>query len=219
MRRRAEGKIVNTLTCYEEIADGYDRWKPIKEVYQAEERVLLSLVSDVKQRKILDVGCGTGRYTKRFENLESSVVGIDISSKMIRQAKAKTKRASLVIADASHPPFKDELFDTVLSTLMLNHMKDLNPFLAEIVRTCHSEGELILSSVWREGFNEITEFHEYFGSNFELMVTEYLYPPNVLQEALLTLGVKVTHSIISLYTNYGQGQKGVHIISAIKSCE
>lgn len=97
MRRRAEGKIVNTLTCYEEIADGYDRWKPIKEVYQAEERVLLSLVSDVKQRKILDVGCGTGRYTKRFENLESSVVGIDISSKMIRQAKAKTKRASLVL--------------------------------------------------------------------------------------------------------------------------
>jgi len=47
-------------------------------------------------------------------------------------------------------------------------------------------------------------------------VQEYLYPPNILHKALSGLGARVTHSLISLYIDYGEGQKGIHIVKAKK---
>lgn len=211
-----DSEIVDTFTCYEEIAEDYDQWKEFEIVTQAEEKVLLSLLGDAEAREILDVGCGTGRYVKQLEDFGARIVGIDISLKMIRLAKAKTKVASYLVADASRLPFKDNVFDIVLSALVLNHVKDLGLFLTEMLRTCRTGGELIMSSVWREGFHEVKEFPEYFGKNFEFTVQEYLYPPNILHKALSGLGAQVSHSVISLYTDYGEGQKGVHIIKANK---
>lgn len=62
----------------------------------------------------------------------------------------------------------------------------------------------------------MTEFPEYFGKDFEFTVHEYLYPPNVLHEELSRLGAKITHSVISLYIDYGEGRKGVHVLKAKK---
>jgi len=214
--RTADNKSVDTLTCYEEIAEDYDEWKEFEIVTQAEEKVLLSLIGDVEAEDILDVGCGTGRYAKRFEDLGARIVGIDVSIKMIHVAKSKTRMASYVVADASHLPFKDNIFHIVLSALVLNHIKNLSFFLTEMLRTCRTGGKQIMSSVWREGFQEVEEFPEYFGKNFEFTVQEYLYPPNILHKALSRLGARVSHSIISLYIDYGEGQKGIHIVKAEK---
>jgi len=212
--RTEESKIVDTLTCYEEFVEDYDQWEEFKIVTQAEEKALLSLMGDVKAQKILDVGCGTGRYAKRFEDLGAHMVGIDYSKKMIRKAKNKTRMTSYIVADALHLPFKDNIFRIVLSALVINHVKNLRLFLTEMLRTCRRGGELIISHVWREGFQDIREFHEYFGKNLEFTVQEYLYPPNILHKELSRLDAQVTHSIISLYIDYGEGKKGIHIVKA-----
>jgi len=214
--KTGETKVVDTLTCYEEIAQEYDQWEELKKVSQAEEKVLLSLMSNVEVWEILDVGCGTGRYAKRFEDLGAHVVGIDISKKMIHIAKTKTKMALYVVADASHLPFQDKVFQIVLSAQVLNHIKNLRLFLTEMLRTCRIGGELIMSSVWREGFHEVKEFPEYFGKDFGFTVQEYLYPPNILHKALSELAARITHSVVSLYIEYGEGQKGIHIVKARK---
>ena len=73
-----------------------------------------------------------------------------------------------------------------------------------------------MSSVWREGFREVKEFPEYFGKNAEFTLHEYLYPPSILHKALSGLGARVTNSIVSLYIDYGEGQKGIHIVKAKK---
>ena len=202
-----DSKIADTFTCYEEIAEDCDQLKEFKIVAQAEERVLLSLVGDVKTQAILDVGCGTGRYAKLLEDLGARMFGIDFSRKMIHIAKTITEIACYIVADASHLPFKDNVFHIVLSALVVNHIENLNLFLTEMLRTCRKGGELVMSSIWREGFQEIKEFPEYFGKNAEFAVQEYLYPPNILHKALSGLGARVTHSLISLYIDYGEGQK------------
>ena len=171
--RTAESKTVDTLTCYQGIAEDYDQLKEFKIVAQAEEKVLLSLIGDVRAQVILDVGCGTGRYAKRFEDLGARIVGIDVSKRMIRIAKTKTRLASYIVADASHLPFQNNIFHIILSALIVNHIKNLSLFLTEMLRTCRTGGELIMSSVWREGFLEAKEFPEYFGKNFEFTVQEY----------------------------------------------
>ena len=215
--RGGESRIVDTLTCYEEFAEDYDQWEEFKIVTQAEEKAVLSLVEDLEETDILDAGCGTGRYAKRFEDCGARVVGVDISRRMIQVAKTKTRTASYIVADASHLPLKGNTFHLVLSALVVNHIRDLVLFLTETLRTCRAAGEVIISSVWREGFQKVTEFPEYFGKDFEFTVQEYLYPPNVLHEELSRLGAKITHSIISLYIDYGEGRKGVHVLKAKKA--
>jgi len=214
--RTAHRRIVDTLTCYQEIAEDYDQLEEFKIVAQAEEEALLSSIGDVKTQGILDVGCGTGRYTRALEDVGARMVGVDICEKMIHIAKTKTEIGSYIVADALHLPFKDNIFHIVLSALVINHIEDLNLFLTEMLRTCRKGGELIMSSIWREGFHEVKEFPEYFGKNAEFAVQEYLYPPNILHKALSGLGARVTHSIISLYIDYGEGQKGIHIVKAKK---
>jgi ubiquinone/menaquinone biosynthesis C-methylase UbiE len=59
--RTADGKIVDTFTCYEAMVEDYDQWKEFKTVTQAEEKVLLNLIGDVEAQKILDVSCGSAR--------------------------------------------------------------------------------------------------------------------------------------------------------------
>ena len=121
----------------------------------------MSLIGDVKTQAILDVGCGTGRYTKLLEDLGASMVGVDISEKMIHIAKTKTEIACYIVADASHLPFKDNVFHIVLSALVVNHIENLNLFLTEMLRTCQKGGELVMSSIWREGIKGIEGFSEY----------------------------------------------------------
>jgi predicted TPR repeat methyltransferase len=94
--RTADRRIVDTLTCYQEIAEGYDQLGEFKIVARAEEKVLLSLVGDAKTHRILDVGCGTGRYAKLLEDLGAHRVGVDISEKMIHTAKKDQNRNRLL---------------------------------------------------------------------------------------------------------------------------
>ena len=103
----AEGRrFVDTLTCYEEFAERYDQWEEFETVTRAEQKVLLSLIEDAAATDVLDIGCGTGRYAKRFEDLRARVVGVDISRKMIQVAKTKTREVSYVVADGSQLVFK-----------------------------------------------------------------------------------------------------------------
>ena len=155
--RGRESRIVDALTCYEELAEDYDQWEEFRTATQAEEKVLLSLIGELETADILDVGCGTGRYAKRFEDLRAQVVGVDISRKMIRVAKTKTRAVSFIIADASHLPLRDKMFHLVLSALVINHVKDIRLFLRESLRTCRRDEAILISSVWREGVLEVTE--------------------------------------------------------------
>lgn len=77
------------------------------------------LLKEVENGRVLDVGVGTGYTTGHMEN----AVGVDITWKMIRQA-GPTYKGSLVLADASRPPFKDKSFSTIISAGSLYYFPD-----------------------------------------------------------------------------------------------
>jgi len=64
---------------------------------------------------ILDLGCGTGRHTILLSKEGFNVVGLDISSKLLKIAKQHQTQAQLVKADLQHLPFKDKAFTIALS--------------------------------------------------------------------------------------------------------
>lgn len=84
----------------------YDIINPL--IYTADMRD--TLLRDVEEGRVLDVGVGTGYTTKHMKE----AVGIDLSKEMLTRAKEGYK-GSLVLGDASRPPFKPGSFGTVIS--------------------------------------------------------------------------------------------------------
>ena len=81
--------------------------------------------------RVLDVGCGTGSLTLAAEALAGAsgeVHGIDASPEMIEVARGKSTRSGanvdFRIGLIEEIPFPDDLFDVVLSSLMIHHLPD-----------------------------------------------------------------------------------------------
>lgn len=94
---------------------------------------------------VLDTGIGTGYISELLIN--QRVVGIDISSHMIAQAKGKmadnnggdnggnkNRQIDFVLADAHRLPFKPDIFDAVVSSFAIHEISDPQQALSEMYR-------------------------------------------------------------------------------------
>ena len=86
--------------------------------------------------RVLDVGCGNGRYLAAMSSLGVEVVGCDLSIGMLRTA---TMAAGLV-ADAVRLPFPAAAFDAVLAPHMLYHVADREAAAHELRRVLVTGG-------------------------------------------------------------------------------
>lgn len=99
------------------------------------------------RRRVLDIGCGTGRYTVRIaERLDRPVVGIDLAAGMLAKARAKTgedTELELVRGDAQHLPFKDGSLDAAILILVVHHIEDLDAMARSIRRVLAPGGRVM----------------------------------------------------------------------------
>lgn len=84
----------------------YNRINPL--IYT--QKMRSRLLREIEGERVLDVGVGTGYTTQHLEG----AVGIDLNPNMLRQA-VESYHGSLVLGDASHAPFKEQSFDTIIS--------------------------------------------------------------------------------------------------------
>ena len=105
---------------------------------------VLDLVGDVRGARILDVGCGTGHLAGPLAG-PNAVVGIDLSSGMLRFAAAK----GIVPVKASglELPFADENFDLVLATSVIQLIPDGPAFVREIGRVARPGGRIVITTI------------------------------------------------------------------------
>ena len=96
---------------------------------------------NVEGKRILDLGCGDGYYSRYLKKRGAEVVGVDLSNNMIKLAKKNAKKDNLEIPfykmDGEHLDFEDNYFDMVLTVVVLQHVIDenmLNTLLEEISR-------------------------------------------------------------------------------------
>ncbi len=77
-----------------EVVEGYDRWASTYEgepnpLIRLEEPLTLALIGEVQGQRVLDVGCGTGRYCVLLAQRGAAVIGVDPSRGMLEQARRK----------------------------------------------------------------------------------------------------------------------------------
>lgn len=138
-----------------EIVEGYDIWAPTYDgehnpLIALEENITLDLIGDVKNQRVLDVGCGTGRYCELLAKRGAKVVGIDPSSKMLECAKRKITpdcRFELRLGKIEDADFPDNHFDLIVSALTVGHIPVLEPVIRMVSRVIRNRGRLIVSDM------------------------------------------------------------------------
>jgi len=106
------------------------------------ESVIEEFLSDQGNGSLIDYGCGNMPYRALFEARIGSYIGFDFPG---------NDRADRQISDRGLLPLEDSQADFVLSTQVLEHVRDPNCYLSECRRVLKEGGLLILSThgVWR----------------------------------------------------------------------
>ena len=161
--------------AYEILAEAYASvvdTKPHNAYY--ERPATLSLLPEVRGKRVLDAACGPGVYSEWLLSRGAEVTGIDASPKMVELARRRLgEKADVRQADLSKPLtfLENESFDIVLSPLTMNYVKDWNAVFREFHRLLRTPGHFILSVT--HPFFDYTYFksNNYFET--ELVGTEW----------------------------------------------
>ena len=117
-------------------------------VYRPAQEMALAELRECGARRVLDVGCGTGLFASRlFDELGADVVcGIDLSSGMLEQAKARSSDVEWVLGNSGRLPFGDRSFDAVVCTEAF-HFFDQPAALAEFHRVLADGGLALVALI------------------------------------------------------------------------
>jgi ubiquinone/menaquinone biosynthesis C-methylase UbiE len=109
-------------------------------------RRALALAAVPPGARFLDVGCGTGRWVRRYEERGFSVVGVDATIGMLQIARGCETRSPLVVGLAENLPFSDAAFDCLSDITVVQHFhyELQTKALQEMIRVLKPGGRLIL---------------------------------------------------------------------------
>jgi ubiquinone/menaquinone biosynthesis C-methylase UbiE len=99
---------------------------------------------------ILDAGCGTGIFFRHIARKAKRTVGIDISIKLLKKAKAITRtyrNIALIRADTDFLPFKAEAFTHACAFTLLQNTPNPKDTLEEIERVTRREATLVITGL------------------------------------------------------------------------
>ena len=134
------------------VTDGYAEWAAVYDapgnpVLFAEEPVVQEIVARYPVGDALDAACGTGRHAAHLASAGHSVVGIDATSEMLQQARAKVPTAQFETGDLTALPLSDGAVDLAVCSFALTHCADLGPAVSELARVVRPGGHVVVSDI------------------------------------------------------------------------
>jgi len=137
------------LDAYETLAEAYAAavdTKPHNAYY--ERPATLSLMPEVKGKRVFDAGCGPGVYSEWLIERGAEIVAVDASPKMVKLAKQRLgSKIDVRQADLSKPLnfLHDSSFDVVLCPLVLDYIEDWHSAFTEFYRVLRPGGHFVFS--------------------------------------------------------------------------
>lgn len=114
---------------------------------------------------VIDLGCGTGRFTEGLaRRFQASVLGVDPSEKMLAQAKAKPAPPGVTFMRGSgeHIPAKEASADLIFASMSFHHFESRPQVARECRRVLRLNGHVCIRNSTREN-----------GSPYEMYVPNY----------------------------------------------
>lgn len=169
-------------------------------------RIYDELLPLIKNRRVLDLGCGNGKYIDLFYQDATFIIGVDKSSDQINRIQSRPN-VSLYCADAQQIPLQTNYVDVILSCWMLGTILDSekqNKVLKEMKRVLQPNGKIILVENDEGG-----EFEELRGRSPDPLKRTFNY-----NQWLLNNGFKV-HKKIETYFQFNHSEQANFIFESI----
>ena len=142
--------MARSSTCIDR--DLYAEWAPHyaaeahNPLMRVEQQAVMKLLPDPTGHRVVDAGCGTGRYARLLKDAgAASVIGIDRSAAML--SHACQCGATYVRADIRALPLPEMSADLIVSGLMLPDVDELGRVLAEWHRVLKPGGVIVCSTL------------------------------------------------------------------------
>lgn len=121
----------------------------IKQRLTGRHKKTFAFVGDVKNKKILDIGCSFGWFEKwAVESKCKQIFGLETKKKLFYDAPKKIPQANYALGSALSLPFEDNSFDIVVSFEVIEHIpkKTETIMFKEINRVLKKDGSFFLST-------------------------------------------------------------------------
>ena len=123
---------------------------------------------NIKNRKVLEIGFGSGNLIKTLVNKGCRYYGMEISQSAVITAKGKYKyQIEVSLIEKNQIPYDDEFFDLIIMSHSLEHIKDEEKILEESKRTLKKDGLLIIGVPAPEAVENKLHFRTYTPEDFK----------------------------------------------------
>ena len=153
---------------YDQIAPDYDRrFEKGAHDRARTAQTLLDVAACVQARRILEVGCGTGRWLADLSAIAGCLTGLDLSTGMLRQARQKGAPLALVRGRGGLLPFASRSFDLVYCVNAIHHFDRQRAFVAEACRLLRPGGALVVIGMDPHDRRDDWYVYDYFEGTYE----------------------------------------------------
>lgn len=100
--------------------------------------------TDLKGKRVLEIGCGPGRITQMFIDAPHLIVGVEPEFEAVRQGTKNVPDAIFICGSGMNLPFQSDSFDVILFSLSLHHHPDSLAALTEAGRVMAHTGLILI---------------------------------------------------------------------------
>jgi len=110
-------------------------------------RRILEHLKDCKHGRVIDIGCGEGALLLTLAKIFDQCVGVDLNVEAAKKLinHQHIKNVSLIPGDFAQMTFKEDYFDLVTATDVLEHIPDLSGFIKRIKRILNPDGLFLVT--------------------------------------------------------------------------
>ncbi len=157
--------------------DHEDPWYQSQiEEYASDKAITINLIRKLKVKKVIELGCGLGNFTKKISDNNVKVLGVDISKTAIKKAKENFPKCSFRVGDILefdiYRDFKPDLI--IMAEITWYILNKLDYFLSFIKRELPITYLIHLLATYppdvqqygNEKFTNLNEIMSYFGMNY-----------------------------------------------------
>ena len=114
-------------------------------------KFLLNILGDLKNKRVLDLGCGTGKFGLKLARYAKEVVGIDISKHSIDIANKTAKKNGIKNFKGVCNDFKDvnyeNYFDYILAVNLIHHADEIDTIFSNVKRSLKKNGVFVIFEI------------------------------------------------------------------------
>lgn len=140
--------------AFSRAASSYDHFAQLQ---RACGEALLKRIDHLVPQTVLDAGCGTGRFSRRWRDAGCRVTALDLSDAMLTQAQATEAAHAYVCGDIEALPLADGCVDLVWSNLAVQWCSDLRQGLHELLRVTRPGGHVAFSTLCEGSLPELRQ--------------------------------------------------------------